>query len=164
MSSKFPPTLLIRLVDSLMSILDFALGVVGKDLEGSFSASESLPLPDMGKMISSSKSKVLLSESGKSFVSRPDNKLGERLWKGYEYLGRMQYVQGNLQLCRGDDPNRKFRIVAPPDGLPGMNETSVFVEYSVSARDSRCFFLFQWHLWQKRVVVPPRKRQSSQRP
>jgi hypothetical protein len=70
-------------------------------------------------LLGAAQATITIVDSGKTVVSRPDRKLGERLWKGYEYIGRLQFVQGNMQLCRGDDPSRKFRITVPSDGLPG---------------------------------------------
>jgi hypothetical protein len=70
-------------------------------------------------LMGAAQASITIVDSGKTLASKPDRKLGERLWKGYEYIGRLQYVQGNMQLCRGLDPSSKFRITVPSDGLPG---------------------------------------------
>lgn len=58
--------------------------------------------------------------NGKVFPSRPEKKLGHQLWKGSEYMGRLQFVHGNLQLCKSaQDPHRRFPIAESMDGLPG---------------------------------------------
>lgn len=87
---------------------------------------------------------VSIAETGQTFDSRPERHIGQRLWKGYEYMGRLQYLAENPTLCppssstsHGDkalfvsssmssstsDGNlqdaRKYRIVQPSDGLPG---------------------------------------------
>ena len=63
---------------------------------------------------------IKIVDSGRSIPSRPDRQLGQQLWKGYEYMGRLQFLHGNLQLCpSSDDPHRRYSITAPADGLPG---------------------------------------------
>ena len=59
---------------------------------------------------------ITIVDSGKQYSSRPDRSVGERLWKGYEYMGRMQYIHGNLPLC---GLSQTWNITPPPDGLPG---------------------------------------------
>ena len=62
---------------------------------------------------------ITILETAKSFPSRPEKKLGHQLWKGSEYMGRMQFVHGNLQLCKSaQDPHRRFFISESMDGLP----------------------------------------------
>lgn len=62
---------------------------------------------------------ITIMETAKSFPSRPEKKLGHQLWKGSEYMGRMQFVHGNLQLCKSvQDPHRRFAINESMDGLP----------------------------------------------
>lgn len=62
---------------------------------------------------------ITIMETAKSFPSRPEKKLGHQLWKGSEYMGRMQFVHGNLQLCKSvQDPHRRFFISESMDGLP----------------------------------------------
>ena len=58
-------------------------------------------------------------ESGKTFHSKMDRHLGQPLLRGYEYMGRLQYVADNPTLCPGEYPNQNFSIVTPMDGLPG---------------------------------------------
>lgn len=63
---------------------------------------------------------ITIMESGAVFPSRPEKKLGHQLWKGNEYMGRLQFVHGNLQLCKSaQDPHRRFAITESMDGLPG---------------------------------------------
>lgn len=63
---------------------------------------------------------ITIMETGKIFPSRPEKKLGHQLWKGSEYMGRLQFVHGNLQLCQSaQDPHRRFPITETMDGLPG---------------------------------------------
>lgn len=59
----------------------------------------------------------------KEFASREEKTLGHRLWKGYAYMGRLQFVEGNLQLCRQQsDPSHRFQITPTTDGIPGMQK------------------------------------------
>jgi hypothetical protein len=74
---------------------------------------------------------ITIVDSGKTLVSKPEKKVGEQLWKGYEYMGRLQFVHGNLQLCKGDRDDERssvrsssWSITAPPDGLPGESKDS----------------------------------------
>ncbi len=63
---------------------------------------------------------ITIMETGKIFTSRPETTLGHQLWKGSDYMGRLQFVHGNLQLCKSaQDPTRQFVITEPLDGLPG---------------------------------------------
>lgn len=63
---------------------------------------------------------IMVMESGKSFASRPEKSLGHQLWKGSDYMGRLQFVHGNLQLCKSAQyPSQRFTITESMDGLPG---------------------------------------------
>ena len=62
---------------------------------------------------------ITVIESGKTYPSRPDKHLGVHLWKGIDFFGKLQFVHGNMQLCRGADPTRKFKIVTPEEGIQG---------------------------------------------
>jgi hypothetical protein len=63
---------------------------------------------------------ISILDSGVTYESRPDHKVGQRLWKGYEYMGRMQHIIENPTLCPQDfPPDKKFHIKQPSDGLPG---------------------------------------------
>jgi hypothetical protein len=63
---------------------------------------------------------ITIMETGKIFTSRPETTLGHQLWKGSDYMGRLQFVHGNLQLCKSaQEPSRQFVITEPLDGLPG---------------------------------------------
>lgn len=55
---------------------------------------------------------ISIVDTGMTFDSKPDRKVGQRLWKGYEYLGRLQYLDDNL--CT----SKKLNVVQPIDGLP----------------------------------------------
>jgi hypothetical protein len=59
---------------------------------------------------------ITIVDTDKHLTSKVDRKLGERLWKGYGYMARLQYVHGNLPLCGLD---RTWNITRPTDGLPG---------------------------------------------
>ncbi len=79
-----------------------------------------LLLSSLSLCLSMAVAEITIVDTGKVFVSKPDRKMGPRLWKGYDYMGRLQYVHGNLQLCPDAlNPNARFRIIAPSDGLPG---------------------------------------------
>ncbi|VEU36162.1 unnamed protein product [Pseudo-nitzschia multistriata] len=62
-------------------------------------------------------------DSGKTFHSRMDPHIGQPLMRGYEYVGRLQYISENPTLCPGNDNDgngndQTFDIVTPMDGLP----------------------------------------------
>lgn len=42
---------------------------------------------------------ITVMETGRVFPSRPDDYLGQPLWRGYEYMARMQILENNLSLC-----------------------------------------------------------------
>lgn len=58
--------------------------------------------------------------SGRTFHSTMDPHIGQPLLRGYDYMGRLQYLADNPTLCpgTGNDANQAFDIVAPVDGLP----------------------------------------------
>eukprot|EP00535_Pseudo-nitzschia_heimii_P005862 CAMPEP_0197174900 /NCGR_PEP_ID=MMETSP1423-20130617/1263_1 /TAXON_ID=476441 /ORGANISM="Pseudo-nitzschia heimii, Strain UNC1101" /LENGTH=624 /DNA_ID=CAMNT_0042623913 /DNA_START=377 /DNA_END=2251 /DNA_ORIENTATION=+ len=61
---------------------------------------------------------TVIDPTRKSFLSTV-NQLGQPLMGGYDYMGRLQYVDDNLRLCPDKhDPYRKYDIVVPKDGLP----------------------------------------------
>jgi hypothetical protein len=62
---------------------------------------------------------ITIVDTDKHLPSKPDSKVGQRLWKGYGYMARLQYVPGNLPLCGLDNGGRTWNITRPPDGLPG---------------------------------------------
>jgi hypothetical protein len=63
---------------------------------------------------------ITIMDTGKVFSSRPETSLGHQLWKGSDYMGRLQLVHGNLQLCQSaQNPSQMFGITEPLDGLPG---------------------------------------------
>lgn len=71
---------------------------------------------------------ITVMDTGERFPSRQDSQYGPLLWKGYQYAGRLQRIEGNLPLCPptaddGDDdddetPPQKVRLAVPSDGLP----------------------------------------------
>ncbi|KAG7369305.1 ring finger domain containing protein [Nitzschia inconspicua] len=63
---------------------------------------------------------ISIVESGRTFESKPDYKVGQRLWKGYQYMGRTQLLHENQSLCPQNFPNpsSKLSIIKPDDGLP----------------------------------------------
>jgi len=61
---------------------------------------------------------ISIIDSGKKFPSKPDPRIGQPLLRGYEYMGRLQYVPDNPTLCPGPYPHQAFDIVTPTDGLP----------------------------------------------
>jgi len=46
------------------------------------------------------KASISVPATGQDFDSKPDRSVGLRLGKGYEYPGRLQYLQENPTLCR----------------------------------------------------------------
>jgi hypothetical protein len=58
------------------------------------------------------------------YASRQDHSLGKKLWKGYEYMARLQYIDGNLPLCPDNENNHHdmhhapYNLTVPEDGLP----------------------------------------------
>ena len=63
---------------------------------------------------------ITIMDTEKIFPSRPEKKLGHQLLKGSDYMGRLQFVHGNLQLCKSaQDPHRRFPITENMDGMPG---------------------------------------------
>jgi len=57
-------------------------------------------------------------DSGRIFPSKPDAQFGRPLLRGYDYMGRLQYVSENPTLCQGTYPGQTFQIKTPSDGLP----------------------------------------------
>jgi hypothetical protein len=69
-------------------------------------------------LLSLTTASITVIDSGRKFPSVPDKKLGQQLWKGYQYMGRLQYIPSNLQLCDGSTSEKDFQIVMPQDSLP----------------------------------------------
>jgi hypothetical protein len=102
---------------------------------------------------------ITIVDSGKMLASKPVRKLGER-------LGRLQYVQGNMQLCQGLDPHSKFRITVPSDGLPGELVGKLlepFLPSVLYSTYSIVSFLLQSHSSPKREVAVSTKKRSLPR-
>ena len=69
--------------------------------------------------LDSARGTVTIFDTDKHLPSKPDRKVGQRLWKGYGYMARLQYVHGNLPLCGIDNNSPTWNITRPTDGLPG---------------------------------------------
>ncbi|GAX12816.1 E3 ubiquitin-protein ligase RNF13 [Fistulifera solaris] len=55
-------------------------------------------------------------QTGRRFRSQPENELPcKQFWRGYEYMGRLQYIEENPYLCPS---NTEYNIITPSDGLP----------------------------------------------
>jgi hypothetical protein len=57
------------------------------------------------------------------YASRQDHTLGKKLWKGYEYMARLQWIDGNLPLCPENENSgmvhrAPYNLTVPQDGLP----------------------------------------------
>jgi len=62
---------------------------------------------------------TVIEPTRKSFLSTVNKHLGQPLMGGYDYMGHLQYIDENLQLCPDKhNPYRKYDIVVPKDGLP----------------------------------------------
>lgn len=59
---------------------------------------------------------ITIVDTGQVFPSTPDKKQGQQLWKGSPYVGRLQLISSNLQLC---DTKEVMKVVLPTDSLPG---------------------------------------------
>mmetsp|Transcript_18356 Transcript_18356/g.52445 ORF Transcript_18356/g.52445 Transcript_18356/m.52445 type:complete len:582 (+) Transcript_18356:294-2039(+) len=57
---------------------------------------------------------ITIIDTEKRLPSKPDRKIGASLWKGYEYLGHLQYIHDNLPLC-GD---KTWNVTLPRDNVP----------------------------------------------
>ena len=59
-------------------------------------------------------------DSGRSFPSRQVKTIGKHLWRGYEYMARLQYLDANPWLCPSSDPNADdhLNITVPAEGVP----------------------------------------------
>ena len=86
---------------------------------------------------------ITFMDSGKSFPSRPEQKLGHQLWQGSDYLGRLQFVHGNLQLCKSaQEPTRRFTIADSMDGLPSTFGRRKCLSCFAVVASHLCLFLF----------------------
>ena len=99
---------------------------------------------------------ITILETGERFSSRQDDDYGPLLWKGYQYAGRLQMLDGNLPLCpsntnnnnNGSDddddtnkPQKKYRLIVPSDELP----------VALLARQGGCSTLEKLHFIQQHV-------------
>jgi len=63
---------------------------------------------------------ITIADTSRVFPSRPESTLGHQLEKTSYFMGRLQFVHGNLQLCKSSqNPTLSFPITEPLDGLPG---------------------------------------------
>lgn len=46
---------------------------------------------------------ITIVSTGETFLSKQDRHMGQKLWKGYEYMARLQYLQESPTLCPPDD-------------------------------------------------------------
>lgn len=53
-----------------------------------------------------------------SFPSEPVKGVGRHMWKGYEYIGRLQYLPHHMDLCDIQEP---VSITVPQDSVPGRS-------------------------------------------
>ena len=53
-----------------------------------------------------------------SFPSEPVKGVGRHMWKGYEYIGRLQYLPHHMDLCDIQEP---VSIIVPQDSVPGRS-------------------------------------------
>ena len=51
-----------------------------------------------------------------TFPSEPAKGIGRHMWKGYEYIGRLQYLPHHLDLCDIQEP---VTVTVPQDSVPG---------------------------------------------
>lgn len=56
------------------------------------------------------------------FPSEPVKGVGRTMWKGYDYVGRLQYLPHHLDLCEIKEP---VNVVVPQD-TPGMWNVCLF--------------------------------------
>ena len=65
---------------------------------------------------------IKIFDSGQSWDSEPDQTLGQSLWKDADYMGRMQVIQSNFNLCLTGSDKKEMEndaIIQPKDNLPG---------------------------------------------
>eukprot|EP00980_Cylindrotheca_fusiformis_P017169 scaffold5281_cov127-Cylindrotheca_fusiformis.AAC.18 len=58
---------------------------------------------------------ITIVETGQEFPSTPDKKNGKPLWKNVPYMGHLQVISTNMQLC---DINEAMEVTLPNDSLP----------------------------------------------
>lgn len=64
------------------------------------------------------------------FPSEPVKGVGRTMWKGYDYVGRLQYLPHHLDLCEIKEP---VNVVVPKD-RPGMFSECMFV-FSIATKE-----------------------------
>ena len=89
---------------------------------------------------------ISIAETGQTFDSKPERYIGQRLWKGYEYMGRLQYLAENPTLCQppssSETSTTKYRINQPSDGLPGEFSSVAYPTKSCCLFFSSSFYAF----------------------
>jgi len=69
----------------------------------------------------SSQAVITIMDTGQRFRSR-EEETGKHLWQGYEYMARLQIIEGNLNLCPDPDDtenkNKRANVTNPVDDLP----------------------------------------------
>ena len=75
-----------------------------------------LPTPGMAS--------ITMMDSGERFGSRLDHTYGRVFKRGYEYMARLQYLEGNFDLCpptkSSPQPPKIWNLTDVPFDLPGM--------------------------------------------
>jgi hypothetical protein len=72
---------------------------------------------------------ITIVDTGQAFPSSPDKKIGQQLWKGYQYMGRLQLISTNPQLC---NTKEDMQVTLPKDSLPGKRER----EYNMCSKQA----------------------------
>ena len=62
---------------------------------------------------------ITVEETGKTFPSHLDSHYGKELWKGYAYMGHLQYLPDDFDLCNdfSNNPNKQINVTVPSDGV-----------------------------------------------
>lgn len=63
---------------------------------------------------------ITVMDSGARYRSRADHYFGKVFVRGYEYMARLQHIEGNLALCPTANRDVWNLTQVPPDRLPGM--------------------------------------------
>jgi hypothetical protein len=79
---------------------------------------------------------ITIVDTGQAFPSLPDKKLGQQLWKGYQYMGRLQMIWNNPQLC---NTKEAMQVTVPEDSLPGKREREREREYTLCAASKEAY-------------------------
>ena len=67
-------------------------------------------------------------DTGERYGSRVDHTYGRVFKHGYEYMARLQYLEGNFDLCYSkSQPQKIWNLTDVPFDLPGMFYNSVTI-------------------------------------